>query len=98
VFANGQYFGFNMNVAPRASPSDGLLDVQVFVGPKTSALSLLPKVSRGRHLAHPLVHRFRAGQATVVTDRPWPIEVDGDYLGETPITVRVEPHALRLKV
>lgn len=98
VFANGQYFGFNMNVAPRASPSDGLLDVQVFVGPKTSALSLLPKVSRGRHLAHPLVHRFRAGTATVITERSWPIEVDGDYLGETPITVRVEPRALRLKV
>jgi len=98
VFANGQYFGFNMNVAPRASPSDGLLDVQVFVGPKTSALSLLPKVSRGRHLAHPLVHRFRAEAATVVTERPWPIEVDGDYLGETPITVRLEPRSLRLKV
>ncbi|MBP1632562.1 MAG: Transcription regulator [Acidobacteria bacterium] len=98
VFANGQYFGFNMNVAPRASPSDGLLDVQVFVGPKTSALSLLPKVSRGRHLAHPMVHRFRTEAATVVTERPWPIEVDGDYLGETPVSVRVEPRSLRLKV
>lgn len=98
VIANGQYFGFDMNVAPRASPSDGLLDVQVFTGPKTSALSLLPKVSRGRHLAHPLVHRFRSGVATVVTERPWPIEVDGDYLGETPVTVRLEPGALLLKV
>jgi diacylglycerol kinase (ATP) len=98
VFANGQYFGFNMNVAPRASPSDGLLDVQVFTGPKTSALGLLPKVSRGQHLAHPLVHRFRTGAATVVTERPWPIEVDGDYLGETPVTVRIEPRALLLKV
>jgi diacylglycerol kinase (ATP) len=98
VIANGQYFGFNMNVAPRASPSDGLLDIQVFTGPKTSALTLLPKVSRGRHLAHPLVHRFLAGGATVVTERPWPIEVDGDYLGETPVTVHIEPGALLLKV
>jgi diacylglycerol kinase (ATP) len=98
VFANGQYFGFNMNVAPRASPGDGLLDVQVFTGPKISALSLLPKVSRGRHLAHPLVHRFRSEAATVLTERPWPIEVDGDYLGETPVTVRVDPRALLLKV
>jgi len=98
VFANGQYFGFNMNVAPRASPSDGLLDVQVFCGPKINALSLLPKVSRGRHLAHPMVHRFRSSVATVVTERPWPIEVDGDYLGETPVTVRIAPRALLLKV
>lgn len=98
VIANGQYFGFDMNVAPRASPCDGLLDVQVFTGPKTSALGLLPKVTRGRHLAHPLVHRFRAGEVAVVTERPWPIEVDGDYLGETPVTVRLEPGALLLKV
>ncbi len=98
VVANGQYFGFNMNVAPRASPGDGLLDVQVFTGPKTSALVLLPKVSRGRHLAHPLVTRFRSASVAVSTARPWPIEVDGDYLGETPLRVWLEPQSLRIKV
>jgi diacylglycerol kinase (ATP) len=98
VLANGQFFGFNMNVAPRASPGDGLLDVQVFAGPKTSALGLLPKVSRGRHLAHPLVTRFRSAAVEVATARSWPIEVDGDYLGETPVRVRLEPRALRMKI
>ncbi|MFH1330314.1 MAG: diacylglycerol kinase family protein [Actinomycetota bacterium] len=98
VLANGQFFGFNMNVAPRASPADGLLDVQVYTGPKTTALVLLPKVSRGRHLAHPAVTRFRSGSVAVATERPWPIEVDGDYLGETPVRVWLEPRALRLKV
>jgi len=98
VLANGQYFGFNMNVAPRASPSDGLLDIQVLTGRKARAIALLPKVSRGRHLAHPMVHRFRSSMATVITERPWPIEVDGDYLGETPVTVRIAPRALLLKV
>jgi diacylglycerol kinase (ATP) len=98
VLANGQYFGFNMNVAPRASPGDGLLDVQVFTGPKTSALILLPKVTRGSHLAHPLVTRFRSAAVSVATHRPWPIEVDGDYLGETPLRVYLEPRALRVKV
>ena len=98
VIANGQYFGFDMNVAPRASPADGLLDVQVFTGPKTSALVLLPKVSRGRHLAHPLVTRFRSASVSVASRRPWPIEVDGDYLGETPVRVWLEPQSLRIKV
>jgi len=98
VLANGQYFGFNMNVAPRASPADGLLDVQVFTGPKTTALGLLPKVSRGRHLAHPRVTRFRSAEVAVATDRPWPIEVDGDYLGETPVRVHLEPRSLKIKV
>lgn len=98
VLANGQYFGFNMNVAPRASPADGLFDVQVYTGPKTSALVLLPKVSRGRHLAHPLVTRFRSAAVTVTTARPWPIEVDGDYLGQTPVRVYIEPQALKIKV
>ena len=98
VVANGQFFGFNMHVAPRASPADGLLDVQVFTGPKVSALVLLPKVTRGSHLAHPLVTRFRSEGLTLHTHRPWPIEVDGDYLGETPLRVRLEPQALHIKV
>jgi diacylglycerol kinase (ATP) len=98
VLANGRYFGFNMNVAPDACPNDGLLEVQVFTGPKTSALRLLPKVTRGQHLSHRLVTRFQSSSIAVETERPWPIEVDGDYLGETPLRVRIESGTLLLKI
>jgi diacylglycerol kinase family enzyme len=44
------------------------------------------------------VTRFRSPVVSVATARPWPIEVDGDYLGETPVRVWLEPQALRIKV
>jgi diacylglycerol kinase family enzyme len=55
-------------------------------------------VRRGLHLSHPSVKRFRSGSLLVDADRPWPIEIDGDYLGETPVRVRVLPGALRIKI
>ena len=42
--------------------------------------------------------RFSAADIEITTHRPWPIEVDGDYLGETPVRVRVLPGALRIKI
>lgn len=96
--ANGQYFGFGMNIAPKAALGDGIFDVQAFSCWKWAALSLFPRVKRGSHLSHRAVRRYRSTSVTIKTDRAWPIEVDGDYLGETPVTVSIEPGALRLKI
>jgi diacylglycerol kinase (ATP) len=96
--ANGQYFGFGMNIAPKAALGDGFLEVQAFSCWKWAALSLFPRVKRGSHLSHRAVRRYRSTSVTIETDRPWPIEVDGDYLGETPVTVRIEPGVLRFKI
>jgi YegS/Rv2252/BmrU family lipid kinase len=98
VLANGQFFGGGVNIAPRATLVDGLLDVQVFSCSRTRALMLHPKAIRGMHLTDPAVRRFQAPAVVVETDRPFPIEVDGDYLGETPVEVTVEPAALRFKI
>ncbi len=98
VLANGQFFGDGLNIAPKATLVDGLLDVQVFTGSRWSALSIVPRVRRGLHLSHPSVERHRAGRLRIESDRPWPIEVDGDYLGDTPADVRVVPGALRIKI
>ncbi len=39
VIANGQFFGGGMNIAPKASASDGIADVQVFSGPRRKAFT-----------------------------------------------------------
>lgn len=98
VLANGQFFGGGVNIAPRATLVDGLLDVQVFACSRARALLLHPKAIRGMHLSDPAVRRFRADEVVLETTRPFPIEVDGDYLGETPLRARVEPGALRFKI
>lgn len=98
VLANGQYFGAGVNIAPRATLMDGVLDVQVFTVSKARIPLLYRKATRGLHLGDPGVQRYRAAEVTVETSSPWPIEVDGDYLGETPVRVSVLPGALRFKI
>ncbi|MBU1865237.1 MAG: diacylglycerol kinase family lipid kinase [Actinobacteria bacterium] len=98
VLANGQYFGAGVNIAPRATLIDGLLDVQVFTVSKSRIPLLYRKATRGLHLSDPGVERYRAERISIATDVPWPVEIDGDYLGETPIEVSLLPGALRFKI
>ena len=98
VLANGQFFGTNLNIAPKATLVDGVLDVQVFSCSRVQAIPIVRQARRGLHLRHPAVTRFSAAEIEITTERPWPIEVDGDYLGETPVRVRVLPGALRIKI
>jgi len=98
VLANGQYFGAGVNIAPRATLMDGLFDVQVFTVSKARIPLLYRKATRGLHLSDPGVKRYRAAKVAIDTGEPWPVEIDGDYLGETPIEVSLLPGALRFKI
>lgn len=98
IFANGQFFGGGLNIAPRASVIDGLVDVQVFFAKKLEALSIFPKVAKGTHEPHPAVRRLQGSSFELSCDRPWPVEVDGEYLGETPLTGGIHKAAIALKI
>lgn len=98
IMANGQYFAGGWNVAPRATLIDGVLDVQIIDTPKRRAPALVPKVIKGTHLMDRAVRRFSSGSFAVETDIPWPVEADGDLVGNTPLSSRVVPAALRLKI
>ena len=98
VLANGQFFGAGVNIAPRATLVDGLLDVQVFTVTKARIPLLYRKGVRGLHLSDPGVQRHRAATVRITTETPWPVEIDGDYLGTTPVEVSLVPGALRFKI
>jgi YegS/Rv2252/BmrU family lipid kinase len=98
ILANGQFFASGMNVAPKASLMSGEFDLQVFAVRKRHAFTLFPRVRYGLHLNHPRVKRFRAGAFRLETDDPWPLEVDGEYLGSTPVEGRILPGAVALKI
>ncbi len=98
IMANAQYFAGGWNVAPRANLVDGLLDIQVISAKKTQAPGLVPKIINGTHLADPSVRRFATAEFTIETDVPWPLEADGDLIGNTPVRGRVVPAAIRLKI
>lgn len=98
IFANGQFFGGGMNIAPKAMLSSGEADIQVISAPKRSAPLLMAKAKKGLHLSHQEVHRFVGGEWSLATVDEWPIEVDGEFLGTTPLSGRILPGALTLKI
>ncbi|MGH9281700.1 MAG: diacylglycerol/lipid kinase family protein [Acidimicrobiales bacterium] len=98
VLANCRYFGGGMHISPRSHADDGALEVLVFNGRKTDSFTMLPKVYRGSHLPHRNIVELRGHRVRLESDRPLPVEADGEVLGTTGVTVDVLPAALRLKV
>lgn len=98
VVANGQYFGGGMNVAPNATVMDGKFDLQVFHGPRRLAFSVMPRVIRGTHVRHAAVSRFVTPEFELECERPWPIEADGEVLGEGTVKGEIVREALRFKI
>ena len=95
---NGAYAGGGMNFSPRASLTDGLLDVLTVRGLSRAALVReLARVHSGGHLANPKVDLAlgtRVRVETVDPSDPLGVEADGDPRGHTPADFRVIPSAL----
>lgn len=98
IMANAQFFAGGWNVAPKATLVDGVLDLQIINCGKQRAPALVPKIIRGTHLTDRAVRRFSAATFSIQTGVPWPLEADGDHVGNTPVTGRVVSAALRLKI
>jgi diacylglycerol kinase family enzyme len=98
IMANAQFFAGGWNVAPKAMLVDGELDVQIIDARKRQAPAIVPRIVKGTHLSLPQVHRMSLPSLTVSTSVPWPVEVDGDFIGMTPFDARVIPGAIELKI
>ncbi len=98
VVANCRFYGGGMHISPKSDPCDQTLDVLVMAGPKTDSFTTLPKVYRGAHLPHRNIAELRVREVRVETDRPFPVEADGETLGTTPASFGIIPSALRLKL
>ncbi|TNE47243.1 MAG: diacylglycerol kinase family lipid kinase [Deltaproteobacteria bacterium] len=83
IVGNGKYFGGGMKAAPDAEMDDGLFDV-VVIGDYSSAELILngSKVYSGAHIHLPKTQVHRVSRLTVETDRPIPIDIDGELLGQ----------------
>ncbi len=94
---NSPCYGGGMMLAPDAQLDDGRFDVVVISTlSKPRFLATLPKVFKGRHVTHPAVAIHRARELVVEASRPLTLYADGDPIGETPVTIRVVPAALRV--
>jgi diacylglycerol kinase (ATP) len=100
TICNGPFLGFGFALVPDADPTDGLLDVVIFVRMgRFQVLRHFLRVARGRKVHEPRVRTLRARQIVVGGLRhTLPAHADGRSIGITPIAVAVRPGALRMFV
>jgi diacylglycerol kinase (ATP) len=95
--ANDPCYGGGLRIAPEADPADGILDVCVIE--RISAfrlLALYPSLLRGTHLHARCVRYFRSTWVSFRAPKGASLFGDGEYLGDVPLEVRVQPAALRV--
>ncbi len=100
VVGNGQFTDGGLRLSPRSFPGDGVLDALAFVGPRSDAYRMLPRLFRhGDHIPDPGIKELRARiKVSVESDGAMPVVVDGVVFGTTPVTFQVIPQPIRLKL
>jgi diacylglycerol kinase (ATP) len=98
AIANTAFFGGGMMIAPKADPTDGVIDVCSIgkVG-RIELLRVFPRVFRGKHLTHRAVSTHRAQRVVIrQRDESDPIAVwgDGEPIGHLPVEITVVQDAL----
>jgi YegS/Rv2252/BmrU family lipid kinase len=99
LLGNGRFYGGSFAFFPAASARDGLLDVCVF--PKItwqSAAQVVGGLLTGRvHRWRPAL-RLQSSQVQLTSTSRVVLQLDGENVGELPVTFSVRPNALRVIV
>lgn len=92
-------YAVGLQIAPRATGTDGLLDVCAFrEGSLWNALRYFGGVWFGQHESFPDCETFRSDQLRLEADEPVPYQLDGDPGGFLPVDIRVLRERLCLVV
>ncbi|HLZ47338.1 MAG TPA: diacylglycerol kinase family protein [Candidatus Limnocylindria bacterium] len=95
VASNGRYFGGGMQPAPRSALDDGWLDLTVATElGKLATLSALARLYRGTHHNGTTIQAIRARTCDISLDRRAAVEIDGEVIYASDITIKVRPGAL----
>ena len=97
AFANTQFYGDGMRIAPRADFADGKLDIcRIHTLNPFKLFCMFPTVYFGHHLLLPEVEYSRAERVHVQTEIPLEIYADGEFVCKTPAEISVAAGALRV--
>ena len=97
VVGNTRLYGGLARITGAALADDGALDVCAFSGGGLRGrLGLVARALRGRLDRHAGggIDYTRGVEVRIAPEHPLPVQADGEYLGETPVTITVEPGAL----
>ena len=91
AICNGKFFGYGMCISPMANVQDNTLNI-TRIGDVSllDYLKNLGKLKRGKLIEHPEVDYKTIQNINVYhQDKPCPIEVDGEFIGYTPVNIQV---------
>ena len=90
-------YGGGFQIVPNARIDDGLFDVCI-VRPVSSltVLRLLVTLFWGGHVSHPAVSIHQTQTLKIETDTPMLLYADGEPMCETPVTIEIIKHGLRV--
>jgi len=97
AFANTQFYGDGMRIAPKADFSDGQLDVcRIRTMSPFKLFCMFPTVYFGQHLVSPEVQYWRATRVSVETETPLEIYADGEFVCQTPAEISIAAGVLQV--
>jgi diacylglycerol kinase (ATP) len=97
AFANTQFYGDGMRIAPEADFADGKLDLcRISALHPFQLFCMFPTVYFGQHLRSPKVEYSKVERVLVETETPQEIYADGEFVCETPAEISVAAGALRV--
>jgi YegS/Rv2252/BmrU family lipid kinase len=97
--ANGRYFGGGIKVAPYAEVDDGVFDITIWSGFGLADFILKRKALwSGAHISESGTHVFRATEVIASSATCVPFELDGESVGFLPVSIKILPASLRLKI
>lgn len=96
-FANGQYSGGGIHMAPRARLDDGLLDVvRIDHAGFLQRFALLPKLRSGAFIDLPQVSYLTARRIEAQSEGPVGIATEGEVIGSLPATFEITGERLKV--
>ena len=91
--------GGGMMQAPGAMADDGLFHITLIR--KISKMEVIMEVKNlfdGSFVKHPKVEQLTCRKISLISTPPVPVETDGEFITETPVTIEILPESLRVLV
>jgi diacylglycerol kinase (ATP) len=97
--ANGKYFGSGLCIAPEAELNDGIAEIVIIgnVG-VWDYLNKVPLLKKGRKIKHPEVLYKKSKSCTIESQTPMPIDMDGEFVGYTPLIMEMIQNRIEILV
>lgn len=96
ILANGRYFGRGLLASPGSMVDDGVMDIHIIEGMgKLKFMMKLGKLKNGSYTDEKEVKNFAARSLEMSTENV-PLEIDGEFIGYSPLKVELEPKSLKI--